>query len=277
MTQTLYRCLTLAVSLALGGATLPAHAETGGAMRMEKDLLGPKAIPADALYGVQTARAMENFRISGRELADFPELVDGFVLTKIAAAQANAALGNLDAAVRDAIVKGGEAILAGSYRDQFRVDPYQGGAGTSTNMNVNEVLANAALLETGRALGDYDVVSPLDDVNRSQSTNDSYPTALKVAIVSGNDRLVAELQRLVGAFRAKGEAFTDILKIGRTEMQDAVPMTLGQEFHALAAALESEIDLLRAYERPLLSINMGGTALGTGLNPPVGFAERTGE
>mgnify|MGYP006271241219 CR=1 FL=1 len=277
MMQARFRLLAGAVALALGAATLPAQADAGGATRMEKDLLGPKAIPADALYGVQTARALENFRISGRTLADYPELVDGFVLTKIAAAQANAALGNLEPALRDAIVRGGEAILAGSYRDQFLVDPYQGGAGTSTNMNVNEVLANAALLETGHAVGDYDVVSPLDHVNRSQSTNDSYPTALKVAIVSNNDRLVAEIERLVAALRAKGEAFSDILKMGRTEMQDAVPMTLGQEFHAFAAALESEIALIRAYEQPLLSINMGGTAIGTGLNAPAGYAGRTAE
>jgi aspartate ammonia-lyase len=268
-----------AASLALAFAALSplASAETAGAMRTEKDLLGEKQIPVDALYGVQTARALENFRISGRELADYPELVDAFVLTKIAAARANAAVGALDREVAEAIVKGGEAIIAGKYRDQFRVDPYQGGAGTSTNMNVNEVLANAALLETGRVIGEYQVVSPLDHVNLSQSTNDSYPTALKVAIASNNDALVAELEQLVAAFRAKGDEFLHVLKMGRTEMQDAVPMTLGQEFHAFAAALESEIPLIRAYEQPLFSINMGGTAIGTGLNAPEGYAEATAD
>ncbi|MEE4384700.1 MAG: aspartate ammonia-lyase [Pseudomonadales bacterium] len=242
---------------------------------MEHDLLGDKAVPADALYGVQTARALENFRISEQTLGDYPELVDGFVRTKIAAARANAEVGALAPEVRDAIVAGGEAILAGRYRDQFLVDPYQGGAGTSTNMNVNEVLANAALLETGRSLGAYDVVSPLDHVNRSQSTNDSYPTALKVAIASNNDTMLAELERLVAALRSRGDEYLDVVKMGRTEMQDAVPMTLGQEFHAFASALESEIAIVRAYEAPLFSINMGGTAIGTGLNAPEGYAERT--
>jgi aspartate ammonia-lyase len=243
--------------------------------RVEEDLLGKKEIPAGALYGVQTARAIENFQISGRTIADYPSLIDGFVLTKMAAAHANTAVGKMKSDVRDAIDAGGEAILAGKYRDQFLVDPFQGGAGTSTNMNVNEVMANAALLETGHSIGDYEIVEPHDDLNMSQSTNDSYPTALKVAILLNNDLMVTELEKLVGAFRAKGQAYIDILKMGRTEMQDAVPMTVGQEFHAMAAALDSEIRIIRAYEQPLLSINMGGTAIGTGINAPKGYAAKT--
>jgi aspartate ammonia-lyase len=263
------------LAVMLTGAPLAADTSAAGPVRVESDLLGDKAIPADALYGVQTARAIENFQISGRTIGDYPELIDGLVLTKMAAAHANADLGKMEPDVRDAIIKGGEAILAGKYRDQFPVDPYQGGAGTSTNMNANEVMANAALLETGRNIGDYDVVEPHDDLNMSQSTNDAYPTALKVAIARNNDQLVAELEKLAAAFRAKGNEFLEVLKMGRTEMQDAVPMTVGQEFHAFAAGLESEIAIIRSYEKPLFQLNMGGTAIGTGLNAPEGYSERT--
>ena len=266
-----------AIVLLLAASAVWAKDQADGPTRIEHDLLGEKAIPAEALYGVQTARAIENFQISGRQLSDYPELVDGYVYTKLAAARANTDVGKMKASVRDAIEAGGEAILAGKYRDQFPIDPYQGGAGTSTNMNVNEVLANAALLETGRSIGEYDVVEPHDDLNMSQSTNDSYPTALKVAILTKNDAMVAELEKLVAAFRDKGDEFIDILKMGRTEMQDAVPMTVGQEFHALAAALESEISIIRSYEQPLLGVNMGGTAIGTGLNAPEGYASKVAE
>jgi aspartate ammonia-lyase len=262
----------LGLILILATSVSWAEAPAPGDVRIEHDLLGEKAIPATALYGVQTARALENFQISGRQLADYPELVDGFVYTKIAAAQANTDVGKMDKDVRKAIEAGGKAILAGKYRDQFPIDPFQGGAGTSTNMNANEVMANAALLETGHSIGDYQVVEPHDDLNMSQSTNDSYPTALKVAILMNNDAMVKELEALVAAFRTKGNAFIDILKMGRTEMQDAVPMTVGQEFHAFAAALESEIAIIRSYEQPLLQLNMGGTAIGTGLNAPKGYA-----
>jgi aspartate ammonia-lyase len=262
----------LLVAIVIAAVSPWANADNVGQMRTEHDLLGAKQIPARALYGVQTARAIENFPISGRTLADYPELIDGFVYTKIAAAKANTDVGKMDASVRKAIEVGGKAILAGKYRDQFPVDPFQGGAGTSTNMNANEVMANAALLETGHRIGEYDIVEPHDDLNMSQSTNDSYPTALKVAILINNDRLVEELELLVASFRTKGNEFIDILKMGRTEMQDAVPMTVGQEFHAFAAALGSEIDIIRAYEKPLLSLNMGGTAIGTGLNAPEGYA-----
>ena len=249
--------------------------ESDGDMRMEHDLLGEKAVPASAYYGIQTARALENFQISGRTLSDYPELIIGFAHTKMAAAKGNTDVGKMDKKVRDAILKAGDAIIAGKYHEQFPIDPYQGGAGTSTNMNANEVMANVALVLTGHQLGDYAVIEPHDHLNMSQSTNDSYPTALKVAIFSNNDKMVAEVEMLIAALRAKGNEYIDILKMGRTEMQDAVPMTLGQEFHAFASALETEIAFLRDAEKPLFSINMGATAIGTGLNAPSGYAEKT--
>ena len=262
---------------ALSGVQLQADDQVAAnpAVRIEHDLLGEKAVPASAYYGVQTARAIENFQISGRKLSEYPELIIGFAQTKMAAAMANTDVGKMDKGVRDAIIKAGDALIDGRYHDQFPVDPYQGGAGTSTNMNVNEVMANVALELTGHSLGEYDVIEPHDDLNMSQSTNDSYPTALKVAIFTNNDELVDEAQLLVVALRAKGEEFIDILKMGRTELQDAVPMTLGQEFHAFASALEAEIAFLRMAEKPLFTINMGATAIGSGLNAPVGYAEKT--
>ena len=261
--------------LALAGGSVLADAGSSGAVRVEHDLLGEKAVPASAYYGIQTARAMENFQISGRTLSDYPEFIIGYAQVKMAAAMANTDVGKMDKSVRDAIIKAGDAIIAGKYHDQFPVDPYQGGAGTSTNMNTNEVMANVALVLTGHKLGDYDVIEPHGDLNMSQSTNDSYPTALKAAIFANNDKLVAEAELLVSALRAKGNEYIDILKMGRTEMQDAVPMTLGQEFHAFAAGLETEIDFLRMAEQPLFSINMGATAIGSGLNAPEGYAQKT--
>jgi aspartate ammonia-lyase len=264
-----------ALTLTLALSATYALADAGTSMRMEHDLLGEKAVPASAYYGIQTARAMENFQISGRTLSDYPELIIGFVHTKMAAAKANTDVGKMDRKVRDAIIKAGEAIIAGNYHEQFPVDPYQGGAGTSTNMNANEVMANVALELSGHALGEYDIIEPHDHLNMSQSTNDSYPTALKVAIFNNNEVLVAEAEKLVSSLRARGDEFIDVLKMGRTEMQDAVPMTLGQEFHAFAAALETEVAFLRNAEQPLFSINMGATAIGSGLNAPPGYAAKT--
>jgi len=241
--------------------------------RVEKDLIGEKQVPAAAYYGVQTARALENFRISGQTIGQYPELVEGLAIVKMAAARANYDVGAMKKSVRDAIDKAGEAILAGRYHDQFVVDLYQGGAGTSTNMNANEVMANVALELTGHQKGEYSVVEPHDDLNMSQSTNDAYPTALKVAILRSNDVLIPQLEDLARALRAKGDAFLTIVKMGRTEMQDAVPMTVGQEFHAFAAGLEAEIDLLGEAEKHLYTVNMGATAIGTGLNAPKGYAK----
>ncbi|MBI5505818.1 MAG: aspartate ammonia-lyase [Deltaproteobacteria bacterium] len=252
-------------------AYAPAYAQ--GEFRVEKDLLGEKQVPAAAYYGVQTARALENFRISGQTVGQYPEFVDGLAIVKMAAARANYDVGAMKKDLRDAIDKAGEAILAGRYHDQFLVDLYQGGAGTSTNMNANEVMANVALELTGHKKGEYSVIEPHDHLNMSQSTNDAYPTALKVAILRSNDALLPPLEELAGALRAKGDAFLTIVKMGRTETQDAVPMTVGQEFHAFAAGLEAEIDLLREAERHLYAVNMGATAIGTGLNAPKGYAK----
>ena len=246
-----------------------------GPTRMARDLLGEKAIPADAYYGVQTARALENFQISGVPINHYPGFVEAWAIVKLAAARANTDVGAMKRERLAAIEIAAAAVLKGQYHDQFIVDWYQGGAGTSTNMNANEVLANVALELTGHKKGEYNVVEPHDDLNMSQSTNDSYPTAIKVAFLLRNDKLIAELQALAASFRKKGNAFIDIVKMGRTELQDAVPMTVGQEFHAFAASLESEIALLRDAEKYLYAVNMGATAIGTGLNAPKGYAERT--
>ena len=242
--------------------------------RVEKDLLGEKEIPADAYYGVQTARALENFKLSGVLINHYPGFVEAWAIVKLAAARANTDVGAMKPDRLAAIEKACQAVLAGKYHDQFKVDWYQGGAGTSTNMNANEVLANIGLELTGHKRGEYQFLDPHDDLNMSQSTNDSYPTAIKVAFLLRNDKLIEEMQRLVASFRLKGNAYLEIVKMGRTEMQDAVPMTVGQEFHAFAASLESEIQLLRESEKYLYPVNMGATAIGTGLNAPRGYAEK---
>ena len=242
--------------------------------RTEKDLLGEKQIPADAYYGVQTARALENFKLSGVRINHYPGFVEAWAIVKLAAARANADVGAMKPDRLAAIEKASAAIMDGKYHDQFLVDWYQGGAGTSTNMNANEVLANIGLELTGHKKGEYQFLEPHDDLNMSQSTNDSYPTALKVAFLLRNDRLISELQKLVASFRLKGAAFIEIVKMGRTEMQDAVPMTVGQEFHAFAASLEDEIKLLRDAEKYLYAVNMGATAIGTGINVPKGYSEK---
>src|SRR5215475_1705756 len=242
--------------------------------RVEKDLLGEKKIPAEAYYGVQTARALENFQISGVLINHYPGFVEAWAMVKLAAARANTDVGAMKKEKLAAIEKACQAVLDGKYHDQFKVDWYQGGAGTSTNMNANEVLANIALELTGHKKGEYQFVEPHDHLNMSQSTNDSYPTAIKVAFLLRNDKLIEELQKLVASFRTKGDAYLKIVKMGRTEMQDAVPMTVGQEFHAFAAGLESEIQLLRDAEKYLYPVNMGATAIGTGLNAPKGYAEK---
>jgi len=245
--------------------------------RTERDLLGEKQIPADAYYGVQTARALDNFKLSGVLINHYPGFVEAWAIVKLAAARANADVGAMKKERLAAIEKACAAIREGKYHDQFLVDWYQGGAGTSTNMNANEVLANVGLELTGHKKGEYQFLEPHDDLNMSQSTNDSYPTAIKVAFLLRNDRLIQELQKLVVSFRLKGDAFLEIVKMGRTEMQDAVPMTVGQEFHAFAASLEDEIKLLRDAEKYLYVVNMGATAIGTGINVTKGYAEKCAE
>jgi aspartate ammonia-lyase len=246
----------------------------GQQVRVEKDLLGEKNIPADAYYGVQTARALENFPLSGVLINHYPGFVEAWAIVKLAAAQANTDVGAMKPEKLAAIEKACQAVIGGKYHDQFKVDWYQGGAGTSTNMNANEVLANIALEMSGHKKGEYQFIDPHDDLNMSQSTNDSYPTAIKVAFLLRNDKLIEELQKLVASFRLKGNAYLEIVKMGRTEMQDAVPMTVGQEFHAFAASLDSEIQLLRDSEKYLYPVNMGATAIGTGINVPKGYAEK---
>jgi aspartate ammonia-lyase len=242
-------------------------------VRVEKDLLGQKEIPANAYYGVQTARALENFQISGVNINHYPGFVEAWAIVKLAAARANTDVGAMKPEKLAAIDKAAQAVLQGKYHDQFLVDWYQGGAGTSTNMNANEVLANVALELTGHKKGEYQFVDP-HDLNMSPSANDSYPTAIKVALLLRNDKLVAELEKLAASFRVKGDSYLEIVKMGRTEMQDAVPMTVGQEFHAFAASLESEIQFLKQAEKSLYAVNMGATAICTGINVPKGYPEK---
>jgi aspartate ammonia-lyase len=256
------------------GVNWPADIDAAkGPTRVEKDLLGAKTLPADAYYGVQTARALENFLLSGVLINHYPGFVEAWAVVKLAAARANTEVGAMEKGKLALIEKACKAVLDGKYHEHFIVDWFQGGAGTSTNMNANEVLANIGLELGGHKKGEYQFLDPHDDLNQSQSTNDSYPTAIKVALLLRNDRLIAELQELVGAYRRKGDAFLEIVKMGRTEMQDAVPMTVGQEFHAFAASLEDECSLLRDVEKYLYAVNMGATAIGTGLNAPKGYAQ----
>lgn len=271
------RSLILLTALGAASAIAPAGSAGAAEVRMERDLLGEKAVPAEAYYGVQTSRALENFQISGMGMNHFPEFVDAFAIVKLAAARANARVGAMEPERLAAIEQATAAVRDGNYRDQFLVDWYQGGAGTSANMNANEVLANIGLELTGHEKGEYQFLEPHDDLNMSQSTNDAYPTALKVAFILRNETLITELQRLVASFRAKGSAFLRIPKMGRTELQDAVPMTVGQEFHAFAAALEAEIALLQDAEKYLYSVNMGATAIGSGINVPEGYADACAE
>jgi aspartate ammonia-lyase len=242
--------------------------------RTEHDLLGSKEIPNEAYYGVQTARALENFQISGVNINHYPGFIEAWAIVKLAAARANADVGAMKPERLAAIQKAYDELMKGNYHDQFQVDWFQGGAGTSTNMNANEVMANIGLEKTGHKKGEYQFVEPHDDLNMSQSTNDSYPTAIKVAFILRNAKLIEELEKLVASFRAKGNAFIDIVKMGRTELQDAVPMTVGQEFHAFASSLEGEIQLLKDAEEYLYSQNMGATAIGTGINVPKGYNAR---
>jgi aspartate ammonia-lyase len=259
---------------ALAEAQASKSAKGSTATRTEKDLLGEKQIPGDAYYGVQTARALENFQLSGVLINHYPGFVEAWAIVKLAAARANTQVGAMKPETLAAIEKACKAVREGKYHDQFIVDWYQGGAGTSTNMNANEVLANVALELSGHKKGEYEIVEPHDDLNMSQSTNDSYPTAIKVALLLRNDKLIEELQALTKSFRAKGDAYLKIVKMGRTELQDAVPMTVGQEFHAFAASLEAEIQVLKDAEKYLYPVNMGATAIGTSINVPKGYHER---
>ena len=240
--------------------------------RVERDPLGEFSVPDDAYYGIQTARAVENFPISG--LHAHVDLVTATVLIKKAAAQANVALGRLDARVGGAIVAAADEILAGALRDQFVVDVYQAGAGTSHNMNANEVLANRAAELIGGRLGEYSSVHPNDHVNMGQSTNDVFPTATRLALLLGHDALVQSARLLAAALRDKAAAFESVLKVGRTHLQDAVPMTLGQEFGGYAACIERGADDVAHAAAQLEELNLGATAVGTGLNAGDDYTDR---
>ena len=242
--------------------------------RTETDLLGDIKVPADAYYGAQAARGMENFHISGQYINDYPDFMRAWGMIKMAAAQANTDVGKMDKNVLQPIVDACQELIDGKFIDQFRIDLYQGGAGTSTNMNANEVIANRALEIAGYKKGEYDKISPNDQINMSQSTNDTYPTALKLAMLLHNTRLKEQLQLLAQSFRVLGNKYIDVVKMGRTEFQDAVPMTVGQEFHSYASMIEWELANLEHAEKSLMVLNMGGTAIGTGLNTPKGYHEQ---
>jgi len=237
-----------------------------GRTRSEHDLLGDREVPHEFYYGVQTLRALENFNISGVPLALYPVLIQALTQVKMAAARANADLGLLSRPVAEAIEQACQEIIAGNLQSQFVVDMIQGGAGTSTNMNANEVIANRALEILGYERGQYEFCHPNNHVNLSQSTNDAYPTALKLALMESNEALVKVLERLARAFREKAVEFATVLKMGRTQLQDAVPMTLGQSFAAWATTLEEEVERLEQNAALFLEVNMGGTAIGTGIN-----------
>ncbi len=237
-----------------------------GRTRMEHDLLGDREVPYEAYYGVQTLRGMENFNISGVTLNFYPVFVKGLAVVKQAAARANYDLGLLDQKVFEAMDQACEEIINGKFVYHFTVDMIQGGAGTSTNMNANEVIANRALEIMGYEKGQYDYCHPNNHVNLSQSTNDAYPTAIKLALINANEMLVKVLQDLIEAFRKKAGEFSHVLKMGRTQLQDAVPMTLGQSFNAYVHTLEEEIERLNQNAELFLEVNMGATAIGTGIN-----------
>jgi len=242
--------------------------------RTEKDLLGEKQIPFEAYYGVQTARALENFQVSGVKTNFYPDYVKAYAMVKLAAARANAEDGRLSKEKLSAIEKACQDVINGKYHDQFLTDLYQGGAGTSANMNANEVLANIALEKMGKKKGEYHIIEPHDDLNMGQSTNDVYPTTIHVALLLHNDKVVNEAKALSAAFHRKGDEFKDILKMGRTEGQDAVPMTVGQEFHGFGYQIDAAIDVLVKTEAYLYEENMGATAIGTGLTASPGYAEK---
>lgn len=241
--------------------------------RVESDLLGELQVPAEAYYGVQTQRAINNYKISGKHMCDYPEYVKAIAYVKLAAAEANHELGQLPDDVADAMCRACREIIDGKFHENFVTDMVQGGAGTSVNMNANEVIANRALELMGYEKGDYQHCWPNDHCNCGQSTNDVYPTTIRLTFIKMNKQLVAALERLVASFRKKGEEFKNNIKMGRTQLQDAVPMTSGQEFTAFANTLEEEIGNLNRNVELMLEINMGATAIGTGLNAVPGYAE----
>ena len=241
--------------------------------RVESDLLGELKVPADALYGVQTQRGINNYHISRKTMSMYPDFIIAIAYVKLAAVETNHTLGVINDEIAGAISQACREIIDGKFHDNFPIDMMQGGAGTSVNMNANEVIANRALEIMGHEKGDYQYCYPNDHCNCGQSTNDVYPTTIRLALIRMNKSLVAALTGLISALRYKGEEFADCIKMGRTQLQDAVPMTSGQEFNAYANNLEEEILNLERNVKLLHEINMGGTAIGTGLNAVPGFAK----
>ncbi len=242
--------------------------------RVESDLIGQREIPDSDLYGVQTLRGIENFEISKFHLNEYPLFIKGLAITKMGAARANYELGLLTKQQADAIEQACREIIDGKYHDQFPVDMIQGGAGTTTNMNANEVIANRALEIMGHKRGEYTYCSPNDHVNCSQSTNDAYPTAIHIGMYFSHLRYMEHFEKLIESFERKGKEFASILKIGRTQLEDAVPMTLGQTFSGFAAILRDEIKHLNEAANDFLTVNMGATAIGTGICAKPGYAEK---
>ena len=242
--------------------------------RIESDLIGSMEVPAEALYGVQTLRGIENFPISRFRLSEHPLFINGLALTKLGAAMANHELGLLTDEQYEAIAQACREILAGQHHDQFPVDMIQGGAGTTTNMNANEVIANRALQIMGHELGDYKYCSPNDHVNCSQSTNDAYPTAIHLGLYATHQEFLKHYVLLIEAFEKKAVEFADILKMGRTQLEDAVPMTLGQTFGAFASILKDEIRNINFAAEEFLTVNMGATAIGTGICSEPEYAQK---
>ena len=242
--------------------------------RTEEDLLGTREVPDDAYWGIHTLRAIENYQISGRTINEAPELIRAFAQVKKACAMANMQLKAMKPVKAEAIISACDEIIEnGRCMDQFPVDQFQGGAGTSVNMNANEVIANLALEILGEEKGNYDVINPNDHVNRSQSTNDAYPTAFRIALWRKVNRLRKAIDELADAFDEKGAEFRNILTMGRTQLQDAVPMSLGSEFSAFAHTLREEDERLVNNAELLLETNLGATAIGTGLNTPDGYQQ----
>ncbi|MEU5275080.1 aspartate ammonia-lyase [Streptomyces asoensis] len=247
-------------------------ASDGPRTRIESDALGDVRVPAQAYWGAHTARALDNFRVSGVPVGAHSHLVRALAQVKHAAALANGEIGVLEPHKVRAIAAACRAVAEGRHHEQFCVDVIQGGAGTSTNMNTNEVIANLALEHLGHARGSYEHLDPLDDVNRCQSTNDTYPTALRIAISTALGELCAELTSLAAEFAAKGAEFADVVKVGRTQLQDAVPMTLGREFGAFGVTLAEDVDRIRETLPLLAETNLGATAVGTGIAAEPGYA-----
>ena len=247
--------------------------KTSGKTRLEHDLLGDKSVPVEALFGVQTLRCIENFDISRQLLSNYPQYVKALGIVKMGAILANHEIGLVDENIKDAIVEACKELMEGKHLEQFPIDMIQGGAGTSVNMNANEVIANRALEIMGKQRGQYEFCSPNDHVNMAQSTNDAYPSAMHIGLYITHFEVREALEKLIASFEEKEKEFSGIIKMGRTQLQDAVPMTLGQSFGAFASAMKHELRRLDKASRELLYINMGATAIGTGITSEPGYAE----